>query len=124
MSARGADATPAIVPVVQGAMYVATGLWPIVHIQSFERMAGPRASRGLVRTFGAVMATVGLSLLLRGMRRSRQQTASPLGAVGSLALSMANSVYAGRGRISPVSISRVIAQTALLVAWVMRRRRR
>lgn len=116
------DGTPAVVPVVHGAFYVATGLWPLVHYRSFEKVTGPRADRWLVKTFGAVIAAVGVSLLLGGFRRARRRALKPVGTGVSLATGLANLLYAGRGRISPVYLTDAVAEAALFGAWLLKKR--
>ena len=45
--------------VTQGIFYVATGVWPIVHLRSFEAVTGPKLEGWLVKTVGALIAVVG-----------------------------------------------------------------
>ncbi|HZI04200.1 MAG TPA: hypothetical protein VEZ71_09275, partial [Archangium sp.] len=55
--------------VTQGIFYIATGLWPIVHLRSFEAVTGPKLEGWLVKTVGALIAVVGGTLLAAGLRR-------------------------------------------------------
>ncbi len=48
---------------VQGAYYVASGLWPVVHMRSFESFTGPKQDHWLVRSYGVLIAAVGVVLL-------------------------------------------------------------
>ncbi len=43
----------------QGALYVATGVWPLLHMPSFEAVTGPRLERWLVQTVGVLVASIG-----------------------------------------------------------------
>ena len=43
---------------VQAAFYVGTGVWPIVHRRSFERVTGPKTDFWLARTVGLNVAAV------------------------------------------------------------------
>src|SRR2546423_10717472 len=42
--------------------YAATGIWPLLDIESFERITGPKVDRWLVKTIGALVTAVGASL--------------------------------------------------------------
>lgn len=42
--------------VLQGAYYLATGVWPLVSRRSFERVTGPRTDRPEVPFLGAAWA--------------------------------------------------------------------
>src|SRR3954468_1606822 len=53
----------AAVAAVQGLFYLATGLWPLVHIESFLAVTGPKTDLWLVYTVGVLIAVVGLVLL-------------------------------------------------------------
>lgn len=117
------DGSTAIVQVVHGTFYLASGLWPLVHYQSFERVTGRRADRRLVKTVGAVITAVGASLLLAGFRRARQHARSPLELGASLATGLADLLYGGRGRISPMRFTEAAAQAALVAASLLRARR-
>jgi hypothetical protein len=46
--------------VAQGLVYVTSGLWPLVHLRSFEAITGPKTDRWLVKTIGALIAEPGL----------------------------------------------------------------
>ncbi|MFH5804425.1 hypothetical protein ACG2DA_10255, partial [Alienimonas sp. DA493] len=54
--------------VGQGLYYVATGVWPLVHIRSFEFVTGPKTDDWLVQTVGALVLAIG-GTLLYGARR-------------------------------------------------------
>jgi hypothetical protein len=47
--------------VTQGVYYVATGIWPLLDIESFERITGPKADRWLVKTVGALVTADALA---------------------------------------------------------------
>src|SRR5690606_20176976 len=49
----------------QGWYYLASGVWPLVHYRSFIAVTGPKADDWLVRTFGALIAVVGVELVRR-----------------------------------------------------------
>jgi hypothetical protein len=96
----------------QGLYYVVTGLWPFVHLRSFEAITGPKRETWLVRTVGALAAAIGVTLL-RGSRRSSRD-AKTLSITSALAFAAIDVAYVARRRISPV----YLADAALEVAFV------
>src|SRR5688572_16134688 len=54
----------------QAVMYILTGAWPLVHMESFELVAGPKTDVWLVRMVGLLAFTIGLGLFLALRRRS------------------------------------------------------
>src|SRR5687767_12121314 len=58
-----------ILALAQGTYYFATGVWPILHLRSFERVTGPKLEGWLVKTVGALIAVIGATVALAGWRR-------------------------------------------------------
>ena len=57
------------VAIAQGGFYVATGLWAIVHIGSFQKVTGPKTDIWLVKTVGLLLVAIGAGLLLAAYRQ-------------------------------------------------------
>ena len=55
-------ATAATVRRVQGAWYVATGLWPLLSLRTFAAVAGPKPDAFQTRTTGMTYAAAGFAL--------------------------------------------------------------
>ena len=53
----------------QGLYFAATGVWPLVHMRSFERVTGPKTDTWLVRTVGVLVTVIGGVLAASGLRR-------------------------------------------------------
>jgi hypothetical protein len=96
--------------LAQGIFYVATGLWPIVHMRSFEAVTGPKADTWLAQTVGGLIAAVGLALLVDESKTLGIASASSLGA--------ADAYFAGKGRISKVYLADAAVEAALIAAWL------
>ncbi|HXH83606.1 MAG TPA: hypothetical protein VNN07_11870, partial [Candidatus Tectomicrobia bacterium] len=102
----------------QGAYFLATGVWPLVSLRTFERVTGPKVDDWLVRTVGVVVAAVGATLLV-GARRRRPSPEQVTLAVGSaLGLGAIDVVYAARGRISRIYLADAVVEAALVAAWL------
>ncbi len=103
--------------VAQGAFYVATGVWPIVHLRSFEAVTGPKLEGWLVKTVGAMIAAIGGTLLSAGWRRRVVPEEVALAVGSAAALTAVDVLYVARRRISPVYLLDAVAETALVAAW-------
>jgi hypothetical protein len=103
---------------LQGGYFLATGLWPLVHMRSFEAVTGPKYERWLVKTFGSMIAVIG-GVLLDGARRRSIDRSLAMVAIGSAAaLAGVDVVYTAKRRISPVYLVDAAVELALLGVWV------
>ena len=113
-----------LVARVQGWFYVATGVWPILDIDSFQRVTGPKVDLWLVRTVGVLVTVIGATLLVAARQR-RLDGAVILLAIGSaLGLASVDVVYVSAGRISPVYLLDAAAELGLAGLWAVARMRR
>ena len=107
--------------VGQGVFYVATGLWPILSLRTFEAVTGPKADGWLVKTAGVLITAIGAGLTTAGLRR-RVTPDMKLIAVGAAAGLMAiDVVYVARGRIARVYLLDAFAEIGLVGAWTAAR---
>lgn len=101
----------------QGAFYLATGVWPLVHDRSFQAVTGPKVDVWLVKTVGSLVAVVGGVLLAAGLRRSVPAELRVIAAGSAAALAAIDLVYAARGRISPIYLADAVVEIGLVAAW-------
>lgn len=106
------------VAVVQGAVYVPSGLWPVAHIRSFEAVTGPKTDRWLVKTVGLLTAVIGGTLLDATARGRRDAGVALLGAGSAASLAAIDVWYASRGRIRRVYLLDAAMQLAFVVGWL------
>ncbi len=107
----------------QGGFYVATGLWPIVHIRSFEAVTGPKTDRWLVKTVAGLITVVGVTLL-DAARRGEVSRDAVLVATGSAAaLTAIDLVYVPKKRISPIYLLDAVAELGLIALWAAAERK-
>jgi hypothetical protein len=102
---------------VMGGYYLATGIWPLLHLRSFEWITGPKTDRWLVKTVGALIAVIGAVLSLAGIRRSVTPETMVLAAGSCVALGAVDVVYVSKGRIRWVYLLDAVAEAILLGAW-------
>jgi hypothetical protein len=116
--------TPALtqrrVAASQAAFYVTTGVWPLLHRRSFERLTGPKVDFWLAQTVGATVAAIGAGLAHAASQRRpvapELRTVAVLSAAG---LALIDLVFVARRRISSVYLLDATAEVALIAAWLL-----
>jgi len=96
-------------------MYLATGLWPLLHMRSFEAVTGPKTDRWLVKTVGVLVSVIGAVLLI-GRRRPGGELAM-LAAGSAAGLAGIDLIYALRGRISKIYLLDAATELLLVGGW-------
>jgi hypothetical protein len=108
----------------QGAYYICTGLWPLVHMASFEAVTGPKLDDWLVRMVGLLAAAIGATLGLAGVRTHGHLAEIVLLSTGAATAFFAIDVwYVLAGRISPIYLADALAELVLLAAVALTPRR-
>lgn len=102
----------------QGAFYLATGVWPLLHMPSFEAVTGPKPEGWLVRTVGVLVASVGATLSLAARRGEITPELRLLAGTSAAGLAAIEAWYGGRRRISPVYLADAAVELALAGAWL------
>jgi hypothetical protein len=100
---------------VQAAYYLATGLWPVVHLRSFMALTGPKHDTWLVQTFGVLVFGIGASLALG---RSDRRLSAMLGSTCALGLALCEIVFVARRRIRPIYLADAALELAFAAAIV------
>ncbi|HYL26710.1 MAG TPA: hypothetical protein VEW74_02685 [Candidatus Nitrosotalea sp.] len=98
----------------QGAYYVASGLWPLFSMRSFERVTGPKADKWLVQMVGLLAATIGGSLLLGARREEIDDGIFTLAIGSALAFAGIDVLHAARRRISPIYLGDAFVELAIV----------
>src|SRR3954470_4645325 len=95
----------------QAAYFLVTGVWPIVDLDTFQAVTGPKPEGWLVKTLGGLIAAVGVALWVAGDRDEPSREATALGIGSAAALGASDLWYGGiRRRISPVYLADAAAQ--------------
>ena len=107
------------VALLQGVYYIASGVWPLLSIASFETITGPKTDDWLVHTVGVLVIVIGFVLLSAALKRQINMPVAML-AIGTAAvLAAVESFYAMRGIIWPVYLLDAVAEAALIVLWML-----
>ncbi|MEX0701112.1 MAG: hypothetical protein WD069_03365 [Planctomycetales bacterium] len=103
--------------VAQAALYLGTGIWPLVSLSSFEAVTGPKTDDWLVQTFGLLVAALGAVFLVAAVRRRLSVELAVLAISCALCLAFADVLFVSQGRISPVYLVDAAAEALLAVWW-------
>jgi hypothetical protein len=103
----------------QAAFYLATGIWPLLSMNTFEKVTGPKTDKWLVKTVAMMINVVGVVLAVAGSRR-KIAPEIPLLAVGSaLALTAVDVVYVSKKRISKIYLLDAVTELILVALWIV-----
>jgi len=102
--------------VIQGMYYFVTGTWPLVSIQSFEAVTGPKKDDWLVQTVGVLALVIGLCLLYGCRRFAPVGESLMLAALAAVGFITVDLVFVLHGVISPVYLADAAVQSLLLGA--------
>jgi hypothetical protein len=107
----------------QGLYFAATGVWPLIHMRSFEAVTGPKVDKWLVKTVGVLVAVVGGVLVTAAGRRRITAETAGLAVGTAVGLGAIDTIYAGKGRIAPIYLADAAVEAAIVVGWVAALRR-
>jgi hypothetical protein len=105
--------------LAQGAFYAVTGIWPILHMRSFEAVTGPKADRWLVKTVGGLLTVAGVAMWQAGRSRRVTPEIVTVAAGSAAVLTAIDVVYVSKGRISPVYLLDAVAEVGLIGGWAV-----
>jgi hypothetical protein len=93
------------------------GLWPLIHLPSFEKVFGPKVDRWLVKTVSGLLVVNGMTQLATSSSRSSVRQARRLGVGTAAVLAAVDLVYVSVGRISKMYLVDAAVEVGWLLAW-------
>jgi hypothetical protein len=103
--------------LAQGGYYVATGIWPLISMRTFERVTGPKIDKWLVKTVGVLVTAIGSTLTLAAARKDSSPEARLLAIASAASLTAIDVVYVAQRRIAPIYLLDAAAELALIGGW-------
>ena len=112
----------------QGVYFAATGLWPLISIETFQLVTGRKtdhlvtgneADHWLVNTVGALVTANGVVFLAAAWKKRVTIDVVILGISTALALTAIDIVYVARGTIAPVYLIDAAAEFTLIGLWLI-----
>jgi hypothetical protein len=105
--------------IIQGIYYLITGIWPLVSLDTFEAVTGPKTDDWLVQTVGVLAATIGAALLVGGWQRPLHLETLTLSILAALSFTGVDVVFVSQGIISRIYLVDAAVQVLILVALAL-----
>jgi hypothetical protein len=106
---------PEILARAHGVFNIISGLWPLVHMRSFEKIFGPKADKWLVQTVAGLLLVIGWTQFSDADADGRR--ARRLGVGTSATLLTIDLVYVSDGTLRWTYLLDAVAEAGWLVAW-------
>ncbi|MEU2923517.1 hypothetical protein ABZ636_00400 [Streptomyces sp. NPDC007251] len=106
------------IAVAHGAFNVVGGLWPLVHLRSFEWVFGPKTDDWLQMTTGGLLVSAGLVQIAAASDPQGAAHARRIGLGTALTLLAVDLVYVPKGRIRPTYLFDAVMQMGWIAAWL------
>ncbi len=102
---------------LEGLYFLVTGVWPLVHMESFLAVTGPKTDLWLVQTVGALIAVAGTVLLLAMVSGRITGEVVVLGAGTAVALCSVDVLFVTRDVIPPIYLADSVAEGVFILWW-------
>jgi hypothetical protein len=103
---------------LHGLSNVLGGLWPLLHMRSFEAASGPKTDRWLVRTVAGLLVANGLTQLRAPATPDGIAAARRIGIGTAGTLLAIDLTYAPRGRISRFYLLDAVLEAGWVLVWL------
>ncbi len=107
---------PLISALTQGIFYILTGIWPIVSIESFQLVTGPKHDLWLVKTVGAILTVIGITLIIAAVRQESMVATAVLAIGSAVVLAGVDIIYFKKRIIAAIYLLDALAEF-LFIAW-------
>ena len=99
--------------------FIATGVWPVVHIKSFLWVTGPKTDLWLVRTVGLMITAVGLCIAVAAAQQQIQLHILVLAIASSGFLLLIDVIYVAKRVIAKIYLLDAAIEAILIAAWLI-----
>ena len=100
------------------AYYIASGVWPLAHMHSFEAVTGPKTDKWLVKMVAALVVANGVALAFGTRRDTIAAETIVLATCSAAAFAAIDLVFVSRGTIQPVYLGDAAVELALAAAII------
>ena len=104
----------AFILTLQGWFYLVTGLWPVLHIKSFEKVTGPKTDKWLVKTVGLMITCSGIIFL----KFTDDRSALWLAVMNAVTLAGVDIYYSLKGIIRKIYLLDAVVELGFVVAYI------
>jgi len=108
-----------VVAFVQGSYFLITGIWSLIHIDSFQRVTGRKTDLWLVKTVGILVSAIGAGLILAGVTQQFDSGLIFIAMASTIGLIGIELVYIYEDVISPIYGIDAVIEVGFLIWWVV-----
>lgn len=105
--------------IFQGVFYMLTGIWPILHMDSFIAVTGPKVDLWLVRTVGMLIFFIGTGIFTAGIRKQVNISNIIIAAGAAFGLMVVDVTYVWLDVISPIYLLDAVVELILVILWII-----
>jgi len=114
------------IATIQGVYFLATGIWPLVHVESFQAVTGRKTDNWtgseidhwLLNTISVLILSIAVPVLVAAWRNTITPEIIILAIGAALALTGVEFVYVARGVIARVYLADAAAEILLILLWL------
>ena len=110
---------PTWLAFAQGVYFALTGLWPLVSIDTFMRVTGPKRDIWLVKTVGVIVLAIGAVLVVAGARDAVTPEIYLLASTSAAGLAGIDIYYVTKGTIDRIYLADAAAELILVALWAV-----
>lgn len=100
----------------QAAYYMVTGALPLISRRAFEALTGRKTDWWLVQMVGLLALTNGIALTAGARNGKASRETVTLSLLSAVSFAAIDTVYALKGRISPIYLADALLEAALIAA--------
>ena len=101
-----------IISRLQAVYYLVTGLWPLIHIESFVNVSGPKTDLWLVKMVGLLTTSIAVSLWY--ISAHHLKSALVLGVTAALSYIAVDVYYVLRDVIPPIYLADAVVEVLII----------
>jgi hypothetical protein len=110
---------PDFLLIAQALYYVASGVWPLVHIRSFLIVTGPKTDLWLVKTAGILITVIGGTLIVAVATEQITVAIFALAVGSQLALAAVDVIYVAKKVIAKIYLLDAAVELLLFAGWLL-----
>jgi hypothetical protein len=104
---------------LQSIYFIITGIWPLISMETFLLVTGPKTDLWLVQTVGIMILVIGLTLVYAAMNGTRNPQIIFLAIASSLALAIVDITFYLNGTIGSVYLLDAGLEFLLILLWII-----
>lgn len=105
--------------IIHGLYFILTGLWPIIHMESFVAVTGPKTDYWLVNTVGMLVFFIGSGLLIAGIKKHVPFSMIFIATGVALGFILIDVVYVWRGVLSATYLLDAGLELFFFISWLV-----